>query len=332
MGAHKLLYHYPFLQGYKEINTMSAGLPNRHEAGNEYRYGFQGQEKDDEIKGEGNSIKYKYRMHYPRVERFFAVDPLIAKYPHNGPYNFSENRVNDAIELEGLEAFFIHGTTNFDVLGVNVSPGTHYFNGDQKIVKELPKAFGNTISNSSFRWSGDDTDAARKAGGRALVEHILANRKDGEPITLVGHSHGGNVAIEAALILVNEYGVDPNEINIVALNTPDQQQQQVPEGSDINLYVISAYGDIVQEMGSDLGAFDSNGIDVDNGDVYIHFEDQNKGGPCDFSNHCPSDENFDEWFPVLKPQIVKNMSVIMREQGEREVEQNKQNQGTGGWY
>ena len=41
MGAHKLLYHYPFLQGYKEINTMSAGLPNRHESSNEYRYEFQ---------------------------------------------------------------------------------------------------------------------------------------------------------------------------------------------------------------------------------------------------------------------------------------------------
>ncbi len=25
-------------------------LPNRHEAGNEYRYGYQGSEKDDEIK------------------------------------------------------------------------------------------------------------------------------------------------------------------------------------------------------------------------------------------------------------------------------------------
>jgi hypothetical protein len=37
--------------------------------------------------------------------RFFAVDPLASKYPHNGPYNFSENRVIDGIELEGLEVF-----------------------------------------------------------------------------------------------------------------------------------------------------------------------------------------------------------------------------------
>ncbi len=70
---------------------------------NPYRYGFQGQEKDDEVKGEGNSVNYKYRMHDPRIGRFFAIDPLAPKYPHNSPYAFSENRVIDGVELEGLE-------------------------------------------------------------------------------------------------------------------------------------------------------------------------------------------------------------------------------------
>ncbi|NJM80123.1 MAG: hypothetical protein HC854_11855 [Flavobacterium sp.] len=42
-------------------------------------------------------------MHDPRVGRFFAVDPLFAEYPHNSPYAFSENRLIDGTELEGLE-------------------------------------------------------------------------------------------------------------------------------------------------------------------------------------------------------------------------------------
>ncbi|HLT32870.1 MAG TPA: RHS repeat-associated core domain-containing protein [Aquaticitalea sp.] len=67
------------------------------------RYGFQGQEKDDEVKGSANSINYKYRMHDPRIGRFFAVDPLFREYPWNSPYAFSENRVIDGVELEGLE-------------------------------------------------------------------------------------------------------------------------------------------------------------------------------------------------------------------------------------
>lgn len=69
----------------------------------EYRYGFQGQEKDDEIKGEGNSINFTYRMYDPRLGRFFAVDPIAHEYPHNSPYAFSQNIVIHGIELEGLE-------------------------------------------------------------------------------------------------------------------------------------------------------------------------------------------------------------------------------------
>jgi hypothetical protein len=42
-------------------------------------------------------------MHDPRVGRFFAVDPLFRDFPYNSPYAFSENRVIDMIELEGLE-------------------------------------------------------------------------------------------------------------------------------------------------------------------------------------------------------------------------------------
>ena len=73
-----------------------------------YRYGFQNQEKDDEIKGSGNSMNFEFRMHDPRVGRFFAIDPLAAKYPYYSTYAFSGNRVIDAFELEGKEPRIIH--------------------------------------------------------------------------------------------------------------------------------------------------------------------------------------------------------------------------------
>jgi RHS repeat-associated protein len=78
-------------------------VPNRHGSTDEYRYGFQDQEKDDEIKGNGNSNNYKFRMHDPRIGRFFSIDPLCDSYSWNSPYAFSENRVIDAVELEGLQ-------------------------------------------------------------------------------------------------------------------------------------------------------------------------------------------------------------------------------------
>lgn len=69
-----------------------------------YRYGFQGQETDFEVKNiTGGSVNYKYRMHDPRLGRFFARDPLFKKYPMLTPYQFSSLNPIGKIEIEGLE-------------------------------------------------------------------------------------------------------------------------------------------------------------------------------------------------------------------------------------
>jgi RHS repeat-associated protein len=78
-------------------------VPNKHGTSRDYRFGFQGQEMDNELKGDGNSLNYEFRIYDPRVGRFFATDPLTKKYPFYSPYAFSGNRVIDMIELEGLE-------------------------------------------------------------------------------------------------------------------------------------------------------------------------------------------------------------------------------------
>ncbi|MEO0037049.1 MAG: hypothetical protein RIQ59_260 [Bacteroidota bacterium] len=38
------------------------------------------------------------------IGRFMSIDPLAEKYSYQSPNNFSENRVVDSRELEGLEA------------------------------------------------------------------------------------------------------------------------------------------------------------------------------------------------------------------------------------
>ncbi len=65
------------------------------------------------LKGDRNSLNYKYRMHDPRVGRFFATDPLEPKYPHYTPYSFSGNKVIHAIELEGLEEVNLTGDARY---------------------------------------------------------------------------------------------------------------------------------------------------------------------------------------------------------------------------
>jgi RHS repeat-associated protein len=68
-----------------------------------YRSGFQGQEEDDELKGDGNSVNFEFRMHDPRLGRFFAIDPLSMKFPYYSPYHFCSNSPIMAVEIEGLE-------------------------------------------------------------------------------------------------------------------------------------------------------------------------------------------------------------------------------------
>ncbi|MFD2434936.1 RHS repeat-associated core domain-containing protein [Mesonia maritima] len=96
-------YFNPDIKAYTDYYPGGMLLPGRHGNSSDYRYYFQGQEMDNEVKGEGNSINYKFRMHDPRVGRFFAQDPLFREYAYNSPYAFSENVVINAVELEGLE-------------------------------------------------------------------------------------------------------------------------------------------------------------------------------------------------------------------------------------
>jgi RHS repeat-associated protein len=61
-------------------------LPNRHEDASEYRYGFNGMEKDDEVSGEGNQYTTEFRQYEPRIGRWTSLDPLMKYYPHQSGY------------------------------------------------------------------------------------------------------------------------------------------------------------------------------------------------------------------------------------------------------
>jgi len=74
--------------------------------GSEYRYGFNGKENDNEVKGEGNWQDYGMRMYDTRVGRFFSPDPLIVneqQYPELSSYQFAGNTPIQAVDLDGLE-------------------------------------------------------------------------------------------------------------------------------------------------------------------------------------------------------------------------------------
>lgn len=93
------------VESFSDYYPYGMQLTGMHgtESSDGYRYGFQAQEKDDEVKGEGNSLNYSFRMHDPRIGRFFAIDPLEKDYPELTPYQFSSNSTIYMSEIEGLE-------------------------------------------------------------------------------------------------------------------------------------------------------------------------------------------------------------------------------------
>jgi RHS repeat-associated protein len=77
-------------------------MPGRnYTAGNSYRYGFNGKEMDNEVKGKGNQQDYGMRVYDPRVGRFLSVDPLTKSYPHYTPYSFAGNKPIKYTDLDG---------------------------------------------------------------------------------------------------------------------------------------------------------------------------------------------------------------------------------------
>ncbi|HPB02368.1 MAG TPA: RHS repeat-associated core domain-containing protein, partial [Bacteroidales bacterium] len=68
-----------------------------------YRFGFNGQEADNEIKGTGNSLEFKFRIYDSRLGKFLSIDPLFKEYPWNSTYAFAENDVIRCMDLEGKE-------------------------------------------------------------------------------------------------------------------------------------------------------------------------------------------------------------------------------------
>jgi RHS repeat-associated protein len=68
-----------------------------------YRYGFNGKENDNDVKGEGNQQDYGMRIYDPRLGRFLSTDPITQEYPELTPYQFASNRPIDGIDMDGLE-------------------------------------------------------------------------------------------------------------------------------------------------------------------------------------------------------------------------------------
>jgi RHS repeat-associated protein len=125
-----------------------------------YRYGFNGKENDNEVKGEGNQQDYGMRIYDPRLGKFLSVDPISKSYPELTPYQFASNRPIDGIDLDGEEY------KNKSYYKVIIKTGSYFDLKTHKIIsyQTLDVAYDCNNMPEYFKKAGITPEGAEIAG------------------------------------------------------------------------------------------------------------------------------------------------------------------------
>ena len=92
------------LQNIFDYSPFGAALDGRTMQGDGYRYGFNGMEKDDEVKGKGNSYTAEFWEYDTRLGRRWNIDPVVK--PERSTYNAFSNNPIRRIDPRGDDDFF----------------------------------------------------------------------------------------------------------------------------------------------------------------------------------------------------------------------------------
>lgn len=242
----------------------------------QYRFGFQGEVFDRDL----NFLHFTHRIYDPRISRFISTDPLRNSLPYVTPYSFSQNRVIDAIELEGLELIdadqatveFKYGALKIKVENTN---GTYLRNntnvamrgGDPTVIVEyltLEPAVTDVTSALSqpLKWNFYSESYQIRKTSRA---NSLGNTKSSPEKFTINYTKAGDlrskkanatlaaiglVEVATNQIIISRYANQVNEIRehidlaYTALDLTVQSQKLLPRRFKQGEYIVDHYGAI----------------------------------------------------------------------------------------
>ncbi len=184
----------------------------------DYRFAFNGKERDNETYGEGNAYDFGARIYDARLGRWMSLDPLFKKYPNESNYIFTTDNPILYIDKEGKDKIVSYtvmtekGTAKFDVITKNEVMFTYIEKSDQMgnsgagyftftdINQTVVLDFRTNIKPSENKTSTSEEYSGKELGivegGKQKVENLLG--KADKFITGPGGSQPGGIAFTSS--------------------------------------------------------------------------------------------------------------------------------------
>ena len=178
---------------------------------------------------------YDYGARWYNGVSWMTPDPLAEKYYDISPYVYCANNPINAVDPDGKVVIPVHGTWTSSKTWENLKgivEATNNIFGDRSIGKDL------------FNWSSGNYAKMRTEAAKQLIDFVrneLQNKNSSEPITLVAHSHGGNVSIEAINMMVEMDEFKDRQINLLTINTPVRKDYQLSKNAQERVNHVNVY-------------------------------------------------------------------------------------------
>jgi RHS repeat-associated protein len=164
-------HRLPHIVSTSDYYAFGMPMTARSYNASNYRYGFNGKENDNEVKGQGNQQDYGMRIYDPRLARFLSLDPLAKSFANLTPYQFASNSPIANIDLDGLESLYFQITHDKKTGKAEIKLAdikTSYLD------KLLPYHVSVSIDGGDYLYAGDyalSFDGQRKALASDLADY-----------------------------------------------------------------------------------------------------------------------------------------------------------------
>ncbi len=154
---------------------------------------------------------------------------------YSGPLRFvEENKLpNRLYDDDRTRTILIHGTFTAD------APYKGWANPNNASNENIRTQLGGPLE--AFLWSGENDSVARTTAATVLRDKIVALHNEGKRANLIGHSHGGNVAMQAISLLPEHVKIN----QLITLATPILDNyvlswENVVAKTDFHLHIYGA--------------------------------------------------------------------------------------------